>query len=64
MFLFFVGGFFREGFCLADEEDGKELDAAGRACDRSWTMRAGYLSQDRCELQFPVKELARRIRDA
>ena len=24
-------------------------------------MRASYLSQDRCELQFAVKELARRI---
>ncbi len=44
-----------------DEEDGKELDAEGRACHRSWTMRANYLSQERCELQFAVKELARRM---
>ena len=44
-----------------DEEDGKELDAEGRACYRSWTMRASYLSRDRCELQFAVKELARRM---
>ena len=44
-----------------DEEDGKELDAESRACHRSWTMRASYLSQDRCELQFAVKELARRM---
>ena len=42
-----------------DEEDGKELDADGRACYRSWTMRASCLSQDRCE--FAVKELARRM---
>ena len=44
-----------------DEEDGKELDAEGRGCDRSWTMWASYLSQDRRELQFAVKELAGRI---
>ena len=44
-----------------DEEDGKELDAEGRACYRSWTMRASYLSQDRRELQLAVKELARRM---
>ena len=44
-----------------DEEDGKELDAEDRACYRSWTMRASYLSQDRCELQFAAKELARRM---
>ena len=30
------------------------------ATDRG-TMRASYLSQDRCELQFTVKELARRM---
>ena len=40
-----------------DEEDGKELDAESR----SWTMRASYLSQDKCEVQFAVKELARRM---
>ena len=40
-------------------EDGKELGAEDRACYRSWTMRANCLSQDRCELQFAVKELAR-----
>ena len=28
---------------------------------RSWTMRASDLSQDRCELRFAVKELARRM---
>ena len=46
---------------MTDEDDGKELDAESRACYRSWTMRASYLSQDRCELQFAVKELARRM---
>ena len=46
---------------MTDEEDGKELDAEDGACYRSWTMRASYLSQDRCELQFAVKELARRM---
>ena len=49
------------GVRTSDEEDGKELGAEGRACYRSWTMRASYLSQDRCELQFAVKELARRM---
>ena len=49
------------GVRTTDEEYGKELDAEGRACYRSWTMRACYLSQDRCELQFAVKELARRM---
>ena len=48
------------GVRTTDEEDGKELGAEGRACYRSWTMRASYLSQDRCELQFAVKELAGR----
>ena len=33
----------------------------GRACCQSWTMRGSYLSQDRCELQFAVKEVARRM---
>ena len=46
---------------MTDEDDGKELDAENRACYRSWTMRASYLSQDSCELQFAVKELARRM---
>ena len=32
--------------------------------DRSWTMRASYLSQDRCELQSAVTELARRMQQA
>ena len=45
------------GVRRTDEEDGKELGAEDRACYRSWTMRASYLSQDRCELQFAVKEL-------
>ena len=49
------------GVRMTDEDDGKELDAENRACYRSWTMRASYLSQDRCELQFAVKELARRM---
>ena len=49
------------GVRTADEEDDKELSAEGRACYQSWTMRARYLSQDRCELQFAVKELARRM---
>ena len=35
--------------------------AKDRACYRPWTMRASYLSQDRCELQFAVKELAKRM---
>ena len=49
------------GVRMTDEDDGKEVDAVNRACYRSWTMRASYLSQDRCELQFAVKELARRM---
>ena len=49
------------GVRTTNDEDGKELDAEGRACYRSWTMGASYLSQDRCELQFAVKELARRM---
>ena len=49
------------GVRTTDEEDGKELGAADRACYRSWTMRASYLSQDRCELQSAVEELARRM---
>ena len=49
------------GVRKTDEADGKELDAENRACHRSWTIRASYLSQDRCELQFAEKELARRM---
>ena len=49
------------GVRTTDEEDGKELGAEDRACYRSWTMRASYLSHDRCELQFAVKESARRM---
>ena len=49
------------GVRLTDEDDGKECDAESRACYRSWTMRTSYLSQDRCELQSAVKELARRL---
>ena len=49
------------GKLTTDEEDGKEVDAEDRACYRSWTMRASSLSQDRCELQFAVKELAKRM---
>ena len=49
------------GVRMTDEDDGKECDAESRACYRSWTMRASYFSQDRCELQFAVKELARRM---
>ena len=49
------------GVRVTDENDGKECDAESRACYRSWTMRASYLRQDRCELQFAVKELARRM---
>ena len=41
------------GVRMTDEVDG--------TCYRSWTMRVSYLSQDRCELQFAVKELARRM---
>ena len=36
------------GVRITDEDDGKECDAESRACHRSWTMRASYLSQDRC----------------
>ena len=39
------------GLRMTDEENGKELDAGGRACHRSWTMRASCLSQDRYELR-------------
>ena len=46
---------------MTEEGGGKELDAENPACYRSWTMRASYLSQDRCELLFAVKELARRM---
>ena len=46
---------------MTDEDDVKECDAQSRACNRSWTMRASDLSQDRCELRFAVKELARRM---
>ena len=49
------------GVRTADEEDGKELGAEDQACYRSWTMRASHLGQDWCELQFAVKELARRM---
>ena len=43
------------GVRMTDEEDVMKLDAEGRACYRSWTTRASYLSQDRCE------QLARRM---
>ena len=46
---------------MADEDDGKECDAESRACYRPGTMRASYLSQDKCEQQLAVKELARRM---
>ena len=49
------------GVRTTDEENGKELGAEDRACYRSWTTRARCLSQDRCELQCAVKELARRM---
>ena len=49
------------GVRMTDEDDGKELDAESPACFRSWTIGASYLSQDRCELQFAVKHLARRM---
>ena len=32
-----------------------EEDAEDRACYRSWTMRASYLSQDSCELRAPPR---------
>ena len=47
------------GVRMTDEDDGKECDAESRACYRSWTVRASYLCQDRCELQFAVKRLVR-----
>ena len=37
------------GVRTSDEDDGKEFDAEGRACYRSWTMRASYLAQVRSE---------------
>ena len=46
---------------MTDKDDCKECDDESRACYRSWTMRASYLRQDRCELQYAVKELARRM---
>ena len=46
------------GVRMTNEDDGKECDAESRACYRSWTTWASYL---RCELQFAVKELARRM---
>ena len=49
------------GVRTTDEEDGKELGAEDRACYRSWTMRARYISQDRREMRFAVEELARRM---
>ena len=49
------------GVRTTEEEDGKELDAEGRACCQSWAIRVSYLSQDRRELQFAVKEFARRM---
>ena len=49
------------GLRMTDEDDGKECDAESRACYRSWTMRASCHSPDKCELQFAVKELARRM---
>ena len=49
------------GVRMTDEEELKEFDAGSRACYRSWTMRASYLIQDRCQLQFALKELARRM---
>ena len=49
------------GVRTSDVVVGKECGAEDRACYRSWTMRASYLSQDRCELQFAAKELARRM---
>ena len=49
------------GVRTTDEDYGKVLDAEGRACYRSWTVRVRYLSQDRCEMQFAVKGFARRM---
>ena len=49
------------GVRTTDEDDGRELDAASRACYLSWAMLASCLSQDRCALQSAVNELARRM---
>ena len=49
------------GVRMTDEEDGKELDAECGACYWSWTMRVSDIRRVRCELQFAVKELARRM---
>ena len=49
------------GVRTTDEEDDKELGAEDRAYYRSWTIRASYLSQDRCDLQFALKKLPRRM---
>ncbi|CAK0811391.1 unnamed protein product [Prorocentrum cordatum] len=45
----------------AGVDDGPVLDASRRSAYRSMGMRAAYLSQDRAELQFSCKELARRM---
>ena len=49
------------GVWTTDEEDGKELDAEGSSLLPIVDDAARYLTQDRCELQFAVKELARRM---
>ena len=45
----------------ADDPDGDELVGERRATFRSATMRLAYLAQDRPELQFAAKEVARRM---
>ena len=52
------------GVRTSDEEDGRELDAEVRACYPSWTTRASCPSQNRCDLQFAVKEFARRMQQS
>ena len=54
------------GVRMTDEDDGKQFVLRARACYRIevWMMKRAplsYLSQDRCGLQFAVKELARRM---
>jgi hypothetical protein len=41
------------------DEDDTKLDADGASFFRSLTMRAAYLSLDRCDLSYTCKELAR-----
>ena len=43
----------------ATEDDDEELDGAERTWYRSIVARGNYLAQDRCDIQYAVKELSR-----